>query len=221
MKSQPQPPERRELHDPADPASVIRDAEIPYGGTENQDALSHATRRLLETLAHEEIPHLIVGALAMLQYVEGRTTRDIDLIIATDDARRLPDFVLEESNEWFATGTCGQLRVDLLFTRNPFFARFLSKHSAEHILLGQSVRCATPEGIILLKLFALPSLYRQGKIQRAALYESDIRQLLIHQPLEIESLLFQLQPHISPSDINSLRQILTDLQHQIDHRHKF
>ena len=39
--------------------------------------------------------------------------------------------------------------------------------------------CATPEGLILLKLYALPSLYRQSELRRANLYEADLAALLL------------------------------------------
>ncbi len=71
-----------------------------------------------------------MGGLALLQYVNGRNTRDIDLIFAVDDLPRIPDFTLREKNEWFGTGDCGSLRVDLLFTKNPLFAEIAKNHSA-------------------------------------------------------------------------------------------
>jgi len=220
MKTQPQPPERRTLHRADDPSSVLRDAEIPYG-FDRDSALANATRRFLDGLSCSGIPHLLVGALAMLQHIDGRTTRDIDLIVAVDDLGKLPGFLLEERNEWFATGTVGPLRNDLLFTANPLFAEVLAKHAVTKTLLDVPIRCATPEGIILLKLFALPSLYRQGNIQRAALYESDIVQLLLHQPVSSETLLSQLQPHMSASDLNALRQMLSEIQNRITNQHRF
>lgn len=214
MKPQPQPPERRLLHDPQDFSSVLRDAEIPYGY--NRDAaLGAATRRFLEGLSSSGIPHVLVGALAMLQYVDGRTTRDIDFIIATGDLKRLPDFVLEEGNEWFATGTSGPLRVDLLFTANPFFALILERYSEQRVFLDSKIQCATPEGIVLLKLFALPSLYRQGNVDRAALYETDILQLLHHHPVAHDGLLATLAPYMPDSDIRALRTVLQDIDQRI------
>jgi hypothetical protein len=211
---------RRPLHRADDPASVLRDAEIPYG-FDRDSALANATRRFLSGLSSSGIPHLLVGALAMLQHIDGRTTRDIDLIVAIDDLEKLPGFLLEERNEWFATGTVGPLRIDLLFTANPLFAEVLAKHAVTRMLLDAPIRCATPEGIILLKLFALPSLYRQGNIQRAALYESDILQLLLHQPVSSETILSQLLRHLSASDVNALRNILTEIQNRITNPHRF
>ena len=211
------PPARRD-----DLASVIRDASLPYLAPDMSDAnLLETTRRFIRTLESENIPHVLVGGLAVLQYVDGRNTRDIDLIIAAEDLERLPGFLLEEKNDWFATGICGPLRVDLLFTANPLFAHVREHHSEERSFLNARLRCATPQGIILLKLFALPSLYRQGNIDRAALYETDILQLLHHHPLESGTLLNTLAPHMITSDINALRNVLTDIDARLKHAHRF
>lgn len=218
--TQPQPPEPRILHDVADPASVIREAEVPYGSPDGSD-LTQATSRFLQSLNEHRIPHLLVGAMAMLQHIDGRPTRAIDLIIALEDLDKLPGYQIEERNDWFATGTVGPVRVDLLFTANPLFAHVLENHVESRTLLGTPIHCASPEGIILLKLFALPSLYRQGNARRAAIYETDILQLLLFQPRDFESILLQLQPHITPSDINALRRVLNDIQHRMNHRHHF
>lgn len=218
MHTQPQPPARRPLHRADDPSSVIRDAEIPYNFN-SDTALAATTRNFLNGISG--IPHLLVGALAMLQHVDSRTTRDIDLILAVEDMDKLPGFSLEERNEWFATGTSGPLRIDLLFTANPFFAEVMDRHVTTCHLLDVPIHCATPEGIILLKLYALPSLYRQGNVQRAALYETDILQLLLHQPLEPKSLIAQLQLQMPITDINALRHVLADIQQRISHRDRF
>jgi hypothetical protein len=220
MHAQPQPPKPRVLHDVTDPASIIREAEVPYGSADNF-GLTESTRRFLCGLNDHQIPHVLVGAMAMLQHVDGRPTRDIDLIIALADLTKLPGFELEERNEWFATGTVGPIRVVLLFTENPLFAEVLVGHAETRILLGTPIRCATPKGIILLKLFALPSLYRQGNAHRAAVYETDILQLLLIEALDPESLLLQLYPHLPASDINALRHVMADIHQRIHHRQGF
>lgn len=220
MPTQPQPPERRVLHRPDDPASVLHDAEILHGGAP-YSVLSDAVRSLFTDLSSPGISHLLVGTLAMLQHVDGRTTRDIDLIIEFEDLDKLSGFRTGEREEWSATGTVGPLCLKLLFTANPFFANVLRDHAESRRLPDVPIRCATPEGIVLLKLFALPSLYRQGKVQRAALYESDILQLLLHQPRDPEGILLQLQAHMPASDINALRKILHEIQQRINHQHHF
>jgi hypothetical protein len=202
--------------------SVIRDALAFQTSTEmNEENLLLSAREFIAALERDKIPHVLVGGLAVLQYVDGRNTRDIDLIVAVEDVNRLPGFHLEEQNEWFATGTSGPLRVDLLFTTNPVFALVKSQHSAIRTFLDHQLRCATPEGIILLKLFALPSLYRQGNIDRAAIFETDILQLLHRHPVENEVLLAPLAAHMMASDIEALRQILGEIEARLNHARRF
>jgi hypothetical protein len=59
------------------------------------------------------------------------------------------------------------LRVDLLFFEHPFFQRIDRDFSAELPYSVGALRTATIEGLTLLKLFALPSLYRQFDLDRA------------------------------------------------------
>jgi hypothetical protein len=211
------PPTRRD-----DLAAVIRDAHIssPQPAM-NEKTLLDATRNFIAALEQDKIPHVLVGGLALLQHIEGRNTRDIDLIIAIEDLERLPGFELKERNEWFGSGEAGPLRVDLLFTANPLFKEIEERHAEERDFLGVRLRCATPEGIVLLKLFALPSLYRQGQIDRATLYETDILMLLRHHPTNDETLLKQLAPHISPTDLNALRDVLADVRERLSKSTRF
>ena len=205
-----------------DLAAVIRDATIssPHSSMNEEDLL-RTTRDFIATLATKEIPHVLVGGLAVLQHIEGRNTRDIALIFAIEDIDRLPDFVMRERNEWFGSGDIGPLRVDFLFTANPFFSRVAEVHAEERDFLGTQLRCATPEGIILLKLFALPSLYRQGNIDRAALYETDILMLLRHAPVDDETLLDQLKPHMQATDIHALQDVLTEVRERMAKSSRF
>jgi len=222
MSSSLTPPPAPPLRQRDDLAAVLRDAMLSQEGSEmNEEALLDRTRRLLSALAHDGIPHVLVGGLALLQHVEGRNTRDIDLILALEDLPRLPGFALREKNEWFGTGDCGPLRVDLLFTANPLFAEVALRHSAPRQFLGTTLQCATPEGILLLKLFALPSLYRQGQVERADLYETDILQLLRLDPVSDEALLSQLEAHLSASDIKALGELLRDLRGRMDNARRF
>jgi len=64
---------------------------------------------------------VLVGGIALLQYVEGRNTEDIDLIIAASALQRLPETVVEERDADFARGKLGALRIDFLLTRNKLF----------------------------------------------------------------------------------------------------
>ena len=63
----------------------------------------------------------------------------------------------------------------------------------------------------MTKLFALPSLYRQGDLQRANLYEADIAALLQAAPRPTPGLLAELRPHLLTSDIKELAKILDEI----------
>ena len=119
-----------------------------------QDALD-----LFRLLAERRVEYLLVGGLAMLTYIKGRNTKDVDLLMSVGALEKLPELAVEDRNDFFARGKFKSVQVDLLLTINPLFKivaeRFATKHSFEEL----TVPTATVEGMILLKLFALPSLF--------------------------------------------------------------
>jgi hypothetical protein len=210
------PPVGQRVVEPRDLSSVVRDASVfgpDFRGDEK--SLAAALRFLLESLAEEGIPHVLVGGLALLQHVPGRNTRDVDLIVAPGDASTIAGFIEEERNEWFATGRVGPLRVDLLFTANPLFALVAAAHGMPMEFHGVTLQVATPFGMVLLKLFALPSLYRQGDIARAKLYEADLQSLCLAHSIDDVAVLDLLSRYMSESDVNALRQIMTEIRESL------
>lgn len=178
----------------------------------NRDSLYASADRLFTVLDERQIPHLLVGGLALLFHAEARNTEDVDLIVALSDLEELPELIIEERNEWFARAAYGPLQVDLLLTENPLFAEVAAKHAELREYRGRHLRVATALGLLLLKLYALPSLYRQGQIARAALYESDLALLLLARPVEDHALLSILRPHLIESDITALTGVLRDVR---------
>ncbi|MDH3602420.1 MAG: hypothetical protein OEU26_22625 [Candidatus Tectomicrobia bacterium] len=59
----------------------------------------------------------------MLQYVQGRNTKDINLILSTSSLQKLPEITITSQDDDFARGTFETLQIDFLRTRNPLFAR--------------------------------------------------------------------------------------------------
>ena len=59
----------------------------------------------------------------------------------------------------------------------------------------------------MLKLYALPSLYRQMDMDKVALYENDITMLLARHSLELRPLLELIEQHAGAGDIIELRKI--------------
>jgi hypothetical protein len=61
-------------------------------------------------------------------------------------------------------------------TQNALFEEVQQNYRSEIQWGNRRLPCATPQGLVILKFYALPSLYGQGKFDRAALYETDILQ---------------------------------------------
>jgi len=175
-----------------------------------QDAMD-----LFRLLHERRVEYLLVGGLAMLTYVKGRNTKDVDLLISVAALEKLPELKIEDRNDLFARGKFKSIQVDLLLTTNPLFKIVAEKFATKHPFEELAVPTATVEGMILLKLFALPSLYRQFDWERIHVYESDVKTLLaLHKPA-MEPLFALLEKHILPTDLTELKKIVSEEQQRI------
>ncbi len=68
----------------------------------------------------------------------------------------------------------------------------------------------------MLKLNALPSLYRQGNFARVGIYENDIATLLHYYQPDGSTLLMELSKYMDESDLVEIKSILTDIQNRIN-----
>jgi hypothetical protein len=172
--------------------------------------------RLFALLQERRIDYLLVGGIALLQYVDGRNTEDIDLILSSSDLDRLPEInITGQDDVFFARGTFEGLQVDLLLTSNPLFETIARRYATTRPFVEREIPCATVEGMILLKLYALPSLYRQGNLVRAALYETDLLTLIHRYRPDLEPLFAELAPHVSATDLAALRRVVSEIQERI------
>jgi hypothetical protein len=168
--------------------------------------------RLFEELDNSGVPYLLVGGIAMLTYVEGRNTEDIDLIMRRPDLNNLQQMVIAEENRDFVRADYQGLQVDLLLSQNALFEHVQQNYRTEIQWGNRRIPCATPVGLVILKFYALPSLYRQGKFDRAALYETDILQLAYNYSITLESALEVVDPHLIASDRSEIREIARDIE---------
>lgn len=196
--------------------AIVFNAQRPDSETMNSETLIEAVARLFTLLDGRRIEYLLVGGVAMLQYVEGRNTEDIDLLVSVPSLKRLPEIAISSQDANFARGSLGELKIDFLLTRNPFFDMVLRQHATIKPFRDRDIPCATVEGLLLLKLYALPSLYRQGNFARVGLYENDIATLMHDYRPDLGSLFQQLEHHLSASDLASLRDIVAEIQHRIE-----
>jgi hypothetical protein len=181
----------------------------------NSDLLIETVARFFSLLRERDIDYVLVGGIALLQYVEGRNTEDIDLIMAVSALEQLPELTLETRDGDFARGKFGNLKVDVLLTSNPLFDEVRKRYTTSKRFVEQEILCVTVEGLILLKLYALPSLYRQGNFTRVGLYENDVATLMhIHNP-PLESILNELAQYLNAGDLEQVKQIIEEIQQRL------
>ncbi len=179
------------------------------------DSLLSQVEQLFNLLNSRKVDYVLVGGIALLTYVEGRNTQDIDLIMALPSLAKLPEIKIESQDMYFARGKFGELQIDILLTKNPLFAKVEKQYATVKEFMERDIRCATVEGLILLKLFALPSLYRQGSFERVGIYENDIATLLNAFNPNMEPLLKELGGHLNETDMSEARIILADIEGRI------
>jgi hypothetical protein len=190
----------------ANPANWSRRMELEY---------ADAMREFLLLMRAREIPFVVVGGIALLQYVNGRNTEDLDIIVAAPHLDEIPELKVLERNPMFAKAEFKVLRVDILFYEHPLFNRVARDFSTELQYSVGPLKSATIEGLILLKLFALPSLYRQFDLDRVAIYEADLAQLVARTSREDSFFLGILAEFQSPSDVGEIRSILAEIRQKI------
>ena len=178
----------------------------------SEDSLPQVVDRLFDLLDQRQISYLLVGGVALLSYVDGRNTQDVDFILARQSLSELPELVVAEEDQNFARAAFEQLQVDLLLTQNPLFTLVLQNYSTERPFGDRTIYCVTVEGLVLLKLYALPSLYRQGQFDKVSIYESDITLLMLRYPVDVDALATILKRYILATDWVELEQIIDDIQ---------
>ncbi len=179
------------------------------------EALIEAVARLFTLLEEKKIDYVLVGGIAMLQYVEGRNTKDLDLILDAESLQMIPEVTITGQDRDFVRARFGDLQVDILRSQHPLFAKVRKDYSDFRDFFERRIRCATVEGLLLLKLFSLPSLYRQGNLDRVALYEGDIMMLLPQCGIPAEALCEQITPYVLATDLEEIRKIVSEVQQRI------
>lgn len=194
---------------------ILFDFKNLRGGTVNTDTLMQTVERLFELLDERKVDYLLVGGVAMLNYVEGRNTQDIDLIVAVASLETLPEIDIAERDGDFVRGSFNGLQVAFLLRSNALFDKVRIEFATTQHFVEQAIPCATVEGLLLLKMYALPSLYRQSSFARVGIYENDIATLMqLYEPA-LEPLFAEVSKHLSATDLKAVRDIVDEIQQRI------
>lgn len=195
--------------------SVIFDFKNMRPGTVNTDPLVQTVERLFKLLDERQVDYLLVGGVAMLNYVEGRNTQDIDLIVAVASLETLPEIDIAERDGDFVRGFFHELQVEFLLRTNALFDKVRIEFATTQHFVEQAIPCATVEGLLLLKMYALPFLYRQSSFARVGIYENDIATLMqLYEPA-LDPLFAELSKHLSATDLKAVRDIVDEIQQRI------
>jgi len=182
---------------------------------ESWSRLPDELTELFALLTARNVEYVLVGGVALLKYVEGRNTQDIDLVVSPASLRDLPEIEIASQDQDFARGKYKSIQVDLLLTGNPVFKLVLDRYVTVQYFGEFSVACVTAEGLLLLKLYALPSLYRQGDMQRVALYEADITMLMDRTNPKTAGVLSALSPFLDEGPMTELQKIVMEIEQRI------
>lgn len=194
---------------------IVFDFKNLRGLTVNTDTLLQTVARLFKLLDERQIDYLLVGGVAMLNYVEGRNTQNIDLIVAVASLETLPEIDITERDGDFVRGSFNGLQVEFLLRSNALFDKVRIEFATTQQLVEQSIPCATVEGLLLLKMYALPSLYRQSSFARVGIYENDIATLMqLYEPA-LDPLFAELSTHLSATDLKAVHDIVDEIQQRI------
>ena len=186
------------------------------GGMMNSDSLIQSVQDFFTVLEQRKIDYVLVGGIAILHYVEGRNTQDLDLLMAVSSLEKLPELQVSSQDNNFVRANYKELQIDILLTQNPLFKKVHSQYSKVEKFLDRNIPLATVEGLLLLKLYALPSLYRQGNFARVGIYENDIATLLHYYQPDIPSLLNELSKYVNATDLSEIKGVVSDIQNRIN-----
>ncbi len=199
---------------------VIRDA-VAFnarnwqGGTMNSDFLIQSIQDLFAVLEQRKIKFVLAGGIALLHYVEGRNTQDLDLLMTLPAVSKLPELQISSQDQDFVRAKYGELQIDILLTQNPLFKRVHSHYARVERFFDREMAIASVEGLLLLKLYALPSLYREGNFARVGIYENDVATLLHYYPVKMPALLAELARYVSKSDLAEIQGIVVEIQNRL------
>jgi hypothetical protein len=195
--------------------AVAFDVKNWQGGMMNTDSLIQSVQDFFTVLEQRKIDYVLAGGIAILYYVEGRNTQDLDLLMAVSSLEKLPELKVSNRELYFVRASYNELQVDVLLTQNPLFKKVHSDYSKPQQFLDRTIPLATVEGLLLLKLYALPSLYRQGNFARVGIYENDIATLIHYYQPDMPALIKELSNYVDANDLAEIKGIVSDIQDRI------
>lgn len=125
--------------------AVVFNAKNWMGGMMNSDSLIQSVQDLFAVLEQRKIDYVLVGGIAILHYVEGRNTQDLDLLMSLSSLKKLPELKITSQEPFFVRANYGELQIDVLLTKNPLFKKVRGNYSQVQRFLDRDIPLATVE----------------------------------------------------------------------------
>jgi len=184
-------------------------------GIVSVDPLFRALQELLTVLEQERLRYVLAGGIALLHHVDGRSSQELEMIVAASSLEKLPQLKVISKDMYFVRADYKGLQIDVLLTQNPLFKQVQGKYTTRQHFLDRDIPIATVEGLLLLKLYALPSLYRQGNFARVGIYENDVATLMHYYQPNVSQLFSELSRYVSEIDLGEIKEIVAEIQKRI------
>lgn len=195
--------------------AVVFNAKNWSGDIVNSDSLIQSVQDLFSVLEKRKFDYVLTGDVATLYYIEGRNSQKIEILMAISSLEKLPELKVTSQDKDFVRANYGQLQIDILLTKNPLFQKVHKEYSEIQKFLDRDIPLATVEGLLLLKLYALPSLYRQGNFAHVGIYENDIATLLHYYQVDANALVNELSKYVNETDLLEIKNVLAEIQNRI------
>lgn len=172
------------------------------------------TAELLTLLNERPVEYVVVGGMAMQQYLPERRTKDLDMIMTIPEVKRLPEVRFVRRFVHFAHGFYNEMAVDALLTSNPIFEFVRCQHKSVGSFHGQPMSCVSVEGMYFLKSYALTSIHQKSLWHKLAQAEEDLLGLLQHYPMALEPFADLLDSYLPAHEVAYLRETLIPNLHE-------
>jgi hypothetical protein len=177
-------------------------------GEFNADSIPDVVSDLLVLLDERKINYVLTGGIALLSYIKGRNTSDLDLMLTESALQGAPEITLIEAEDHLGQGDYHGLRLNFLFTEAPLYDLVSREYAQTRNFLERPLKTATVEGLLLLKLSAYPSLQKQGVLTLVEASENAITSLIREYSPDEKHLLEVLSKHMSKKELVEVGNLL-------------
>jgi len=154
--------------------------------------------------------------MALHFYIQTPGISDLVLLMDLSALENLPELTISSQEGFFVHTEFEGEPVEIWLTQNPLFFKVCCNFSETRRYLDHDVPMVTVEGLLLLKMFALPSVYRQGSFAEVSIHEAEIATLLYDHEPNITHLLDELAMYLNDEDVTEVISIILDIQKRIN-----